>query len=50
MFSLTEISRTTQQLVCMALAALIVTGVLSLGAYGAHAAADLGYTVTITQL
>lgn len=50
MFSLTDISRTTQQYVCMTLAALIVFGSLSLGAYGTYAAADLGYTVTITQL
>jgi hypothetical protein len=50
MFSLTQISRSTQQFVCMALAALIVTASLSLGAYGADAAAHLGYTVTITQL
>jgi hypothetical protein len=50
MFSLTEISRKTQQIVCMALAALIVTASLSLGAYGAQSAADLGYSVTITQL
>lgn len=50
MFSLTDISRTTQQFVCMALAAFIVTASLSLGAYGTYAAADLGYSVTITQL
>lgn len=50
MFSLTEISRTTQQFVCMTLAALIVTASLSLGVYGANEAANLGYSVTITQL
>lgn len=50
MFSLTEISRTTQQFVCMTLAALVVTASLSLGAFGAQAAAHPGYSVTITQL
>ena len=46
----TDISRTTQNFVCMTLAALIVTASLSLGAYGAQSAAHLGYSVTITQL
>jgi|HigsolmetaAR201D_1030396.scaffolds.fasta_scaffold04825_9 hypothetical protein len=50
MFTLTEVSRTTQQIVCMLLSVLIVAGSLSLGAYGAHAASDVGYSVTITQL
>ena len=50
MFSLTQVSRTTQQYVCMALAAFIVTASLSLGAYAAEAATNVGYTVTITQI
>jgi hypothetical protein len=50
MFSLSDITRSTQQYVCMALAALIVTASLSLGAYAAEAAAHADYTVTITQL
>lgn len=50
MFSLTQISRSTQQYVCMALSALIVTASLSIGAYAAEAAAHLDYAVTITQL
>jgi hypothetical protein len=50
MFSLTDISRTTQQFICLALAALIVSASLSLGAYGADAAAHHNYSVTITQL
>jgi hypothetical protein len=50
MFSLTEISRTTQQFICMTLAALIVSASLSFGAYTADAAADHNYSVTITQL
>lgn len=48
MFS--QITRSTQQYVCMALSALIVTASLSLGAYAAEAAAHLDYAVTITQL
>lgn len=50
MFALTDISRTTQQYVCMALSALIVTASLSLGALLAEAAAHLDYSVTITQI
>ena len=48
MFSLTQISRSTQQYVCMALSALIVTASLSLGVLAAEAAAHLDYSVTIT--
>lgn len=48
MFS--QITRSTQQYVCMTLSALIVTASLSLGAYAAEAAAHLDYAVTITQL
>ena len=50
MFSLTQISRSTQQYVCMALSALIVTASLSLGALAAEGAAHLDYSVTITQI
>jgi len=50
MFSLTQVSRTTQQFVCMTLSAIIVAASLSLGAYGAESAAHLDYAVTITQL
>ncbi len=50
MFSLTDISRTTQQYVCMALSAFVVTVSLSLGAWMAEAAAEADYSVTITQL
>lgn len=50
MFSLTQISRTTQQLVCMTLSAIVVAASLSLGVYGAESAAQRDYVVTITQL
>jgi hypothetical protein len=50
MFSLTQISRSTQQYVCMALSALIVTASLSLGAFAAEAATHADYSVTITQI
>jgi hypothetical protein len=50
MFSLDQISRTTQQFVCMTLAALIVTASLSLGAYAAEAASHVDYSITITQI
>ena len=54
MFSLTrhinQITRSTQQYICMALAALVVAGSLSIGAYAADAAAHVDYSVTITQI
>ena len=50
MSAITQISRTTQQYVCMALSALIVTAILSVGALMAEAAAQPDYSVTITQL
>ena len=50
MLDITRISQTTQQYVCMALAALIVTASLSMGALMANAAAQADYSVTITQI
>jgi hypothetical protein len=50
MFALTQITRSTQQYVCMALSALIVAASLSMGAYAAESAAHADYQVTITQI
>lgn len=50
MFAITEISRSTQRFVCMALATVIVAASLSLGALAAESAAHVGYSVTITQI
>jgi len=50
MFSLTQISRATQQVICMTLATLFVAASLTLAAYGAQVLSNPGYTVTITQL
>lgn len=50
MFALTEISRSTQRIVCMVLATSIVAVSLTLGAFGAQSAAHSDYSVTITQL
>lgn len=50
MFALTDISRSTQRFVCLALAVVVVATGLSLGAVAAEAALDLGYSVTITQV
>jgi hypothetical protein len=50
MFALTQITRSTQQYVCMALSALIVSASLSMGAYAAESAAHADYQVTITQI
>lgn len=43
-------NQNVQRTVCMVLSAVIVTAILSLGAYGARHAAHGGYSVTITQL
>jgi hypothetical protein len=50
MFSVTQISRGTQRVLCLALAAMIVTASLSIGAFGAKSALHTGYSVTITQI
>jgi hypothetical protein len=50
MFAFARISRTTQQFVCMTLSTLVVTAILSLGAFAADAAAHVDYSVTITQI
>jgi hypothetical protein len=50
MFAFTDISRTTQRVVCMLLAAVIVAASLSLGVFGARNASHSDYSVTITQL
>jgi hypothetical protein len=50
MFAITQISRSTQQYICMALSAFIVTASLSVGALMAEAAAQPDYSVTITQI
>jgi len=50
MFSVTEISRSVQQLICLALSVVVVSASLSLGAFGAQSAAQPAYSVTITQL
>ena len=46
----TAISRTTQNVVCMILSAVIVSAGLSLGAFAAERAAHDGYSVTVTQI
>jgi hypothetical protein len=50
MFTLTQITRSAQQYICMALSALIVSASLSVGAYAAESAAHPDYQVTITQI
>jgi len=50
MFASTEFSRTTQRVVCMLMAAFIVTTSLTLGAYGADKVAHPGYAVIVTQV
>jgi hypothetical protein len=50
MFALTQITRSTQQYVCMALSVLIVTASLSIGAVMAESAARADYQITITQI
>ena len=50
MFALTDISRSTQRVVCMLFAAVIVATSLSIGALGADMASHGDYSVTITQI
>ena len=50
MFAVTDISRSTQRFVCLLMAVVVVAASLSLGAFGAESASDLGYSVTITQV
>lgn len=50
MFSLSINNSKVQSAVCMFLSALIVSVSLSLGAFAAERAADVGYSVTVTQL
>jgi hypothetical protein len=47
---ITEFSHNAQRLACAAMATFIVFTGLSLGVYGADAAAHPGYSVTITQI
>jgi hypothetical protein len=50
MFAVTEISRSTQRVVCMVMSAVIVRFALSTGAIASQSALNTGYSVTITQL
>jgi len=50
MNALTQITRSTQQYICMALAAFVVSASLSAGALMAESAAHTDYQVTIEQL
>jgi hypothetical protein len=50
MFSINDISRSTQRTICMVLAGFIVTASLALGAVGVEKPLHPGYTVTVTQL
>ena len=45
-----EVARSTQQYICMALTALIVSASLSAGALMAESAAHADYQVTIEQI
>ena len=50
MITVTQLNRTTQRLVCMLLATVVVAASLSIGVFSAHSAQHEGYSVTITQL
>ena len=50
MFAITEISRSTQRVVCMVMSALIVSVTLTSGAVASQSALNPDYSVTITQL
>jgi hypothetical protein len=50
MFTITQMSRNVQRVVCMVLAIAVVAASVSIGAFGTYSAMHDGYTVTITQL
>jgi hypothetical protein len=50
MFAVTEISRSTQRVVCMVMSAVIVSFALTTGAIASQSALHTNYSVTITQL
>lgn len=50
MFALTDISRSAQRFVCMALATVIVATGLFMGIIAADSASQPNYSVTITQV
>ena len=50
MFAVTEISRSTQRVVCMVMSAVIVSFALTTGAIASQSALHADYSVTITQL
>jgi hypothetical protein len=50
MFTVTQVSRSTQRVICMLMAAVIVTASLSVAVISAQSALHEGYSVTITQL
>ena len=50
MFALTDISRSAQRFVCMALAAAIVATAVFIGMKAADSASQPSYSVTITQI
>ena len=50
MLAIFEFNRTAQRVTCAVLAACIVFGGVSLGAYGVNWAAHAGHAVTITQI
>jgi hypothetical protein len=50
MFTLVKSGHPAQRALCMMLSTLIVVASLSLAAYATEHAADIGYSVTVTQL
>jgi len=50
MFSLTELSRSTQRAICLLVAAVVVAASLTLGVVGAQHAQHDDYSVATTQL
>ena len=50
MYTVTQLTQTTQRAVCMLMSAAIVTVSLAFGAYGVKSMENVGYSVTVTQL
>ena len=50
MYTVTQLTQTTQRAVCMLMSAAIVTVSLAFGAYGVKSMENVGYSVTVTEL
>jgi len=50
MYTVTQLTQTSQRALCMLMSVAIVTVSLAFGAYGVKSMENVGYSVTVTQL